>query len=362
MNYEEKYNQSIEAIKRIYEQADSFGKELMEKEFPELLESEDERIRKELISFITNRDNWFPKEETKASWIAWLEKQGEQKSIEQDTEVRDLWVYIREWNDKFGRLPKDEDELASCIDYVMKRQKPADKVEPKFKVGDFIVNDYCSGKVIKITDDAYLLDTGQGIPFSCEHNSHIWTIQDAKDGNVLFSAGFRNDCIFIFDRLDNWKFDEPNGDRAVATGYCCLFVSADKMEFGMQGPDCIEVNTIKPATKIQQDLLFQKMKEAGYEWDSEKKRLKKIEQKPAWSEEDEKQIRQIERIVKDSGASTNLQNKISNWLKSIKPNHWKPSEKQLEALWNAIPHIPNSEKDIDVITELSTLYECLENL
>ena len=45
-------------------------------------------------------------------------------NIEQDTEIHDLWVYIREWNDKFGRLPKDEDELAACVDYVMKRQKP----------------------------------------------------------------------------------------------------------------------------------------------------------------------------------------------------------------------------------------------
>ena len=33
---------------------------------------------------------------------------------------------------------------------------------------------------------------------------------------------------------------------------------------------------VKPATKEQRDLLFSKMKEAGYEWDSEKKELKMI--------------------------------------------------------------------------------------
>jgi hypothetical protein len=43
-----------------------------------------------------------------------------------------------------------------------------------------------------------------------------------------------------------------------------------------------------PATKGQRDLLFQKIHDAGYEWDADKKELKKIEQKPAWSEEDEK--------------------------------------------------------------------------
>lgn len=34
---------------------------------------------------------------------------------------------------------------------------------------------------------------------------------------------------------------------------------------------------ILPATKEQRDLLFQKMKEAGYMWDTEKKKLKKID-------------------------------------------------------------------------------------
>ena len=38
-------------------------------------------------------------------------------------------------------------------------------------------------------------------------------------------------------------------------------------------------NKSKPATKEQRNLLFQKMREAGYEWDAEKKELIKIEQK-----------------------------------------------------------------------------------
>ena len=38
--------------------------------------------------------------------------------------------------------------------------------------------------------------------------------------------------------------------------------------------------------------------------------------KPAWSEEDEKQVRQIERIIK-SGATKELQKRIHNWLESL---------------------------------------------
>ena len=65
------------------------------------------------------------------------------------------------------------------------KKKTTNKVEPKFKVDDWIANDYCTGKVIALTDDAYLLDSGQGIPFSCEHNVHLWTIADAEaDSNI----------------------------------------------------------------------------------------------------------------------------------------------------------------------------------
>lgn len=164
----------------------------------------------------------------------------------------------------------------------------ADKLElykkPKFKVGEWITDGQLTCKVLSVTGKSYELhlynddychfETGVQ---SVDKHYHLWTIQDTHDGDVLTSIGFHSNCTFIFKGLDNWKFDEPNGDRAVATGYCCLSVSSDKMEFGIQGPDCVEVNTIKPATKIQRDLLFQKMKESGYEWDAEKKELRKIE-------------------------------------------------------------------------------------
>ena len=80
-------------------------------------------------------------------------------------------------------------------------------------------------------------------------------------------------------------------------------MSADKIEFDIQGPDCVEVNTIKPATKEQRDLLFQKMKEAGYEWDADKKELKMIEQKTAEQNVDNRKLFDIviEELSKYSG-------------------------------------------------------------
>ena len=41
---------------------------------------------------------------------------------------------------------------------------------------------------------------------------------------------------------------------------------------------------VKPATKEQRDLLFQKMKEAGYEWNGEKKVLTNLEKEPSYKD------------------------------------------------------------------------------
>jgi len=84
-------------------------------------------------------------------------------------------------------------------------------------------------------------------------------------------------------------------------------------------------------TEIESDTDLWGRKILDYVW---KYSEKPKEQKPAeWSEEDEKQIRQIERIVKNAGCTSKLQEKIHNWLKSLrsrpKPSdNWKPSEEQ----------------------------------
>lgn len=160
--------------------------------------------------------------------------------------------------DKLVHLPfsrQDEWELVE--------QKPADEVEPKFKVGDWIANDYCAGKIIALTDDAYLLDSEQGIPFSCEHNAHLWTIEDAQDGEVLYDGN--NACIFRKTMEDD--------DCIWIDTYCGI--NTDN-EFKVNNEDecwCLSEDC-SPATKEQRDLLFQKMRESGYEWDDIKKELK----------------------------------------------------------------------------------------
>jgi hypothetical protein len=65
------------------------------------------------------------------------------------------------------------------------------------------------------------------------------------------------------------------------------------------------------------------MREAGYEWDENKKELNNIEQKPAWSEEDGEMLEEVISNIKYVGknrktCSYGLAEKCINWLKSIK--------------------------------------------
>lgn len=56
------------------------------------------------------------------------------------------------------------------------------------------------------------------------------------------------------------------------------------------------------------------IQEAGYEWNVEKKELKKIEQKTSWSEEDIIMKGEIINVLQKTG---NYEKEI-NWLKSLK--------------------------------------------
>jgi len=77
MDYENKYKEIVGLIKKayLYAQTDS-TKAVLEEIFPELKESEDEKVRKENVRFIQMEAE---DEIVGNKWLAWLEKQGEQK-------------------------------------------------------------------------------------------------------------------------------------------------------------------------------------------------------------------------------------------------------------------------------------------
>lgn len=339
MNYEQKYKESLERAEKLYEQGTIT--ESLNYIFPELKDSEDERIRKHLISLVKNwdKDGIFSKYTSNPNDIkkilAWLEKQGCHKEFTFKSIPR-LLEMIEPTNRAKSYCQKLIDSLlqegyatdakivGDCLKQMkgekvamatMNEQKPADKVEPKFHIGDLIVNK--SGFAQQVLDFrcGIYICTYSNFSTNYESNYHLWSIEDAKDGDVLYYKSDNNieyivmnkginmygniDSYFRYNSLDGFAVDVPD------------VLSAKK-------------DNITLATKEQRELLFQKMKEVGYEWNDENKELKKIEPKSdVWTEQDKKILEgiidEIE-VNKNEAPSYDLPtyDKYLNWLKSLK--------------------------------------------
>lgn len=339
------------------------------KYFPELADSKDEKIKKEIIALLKYKYELYPKApryRNAPQWISWLEAQGEQQLngtfIDAD-DVREEFmqeVYrildADATNDRANQIIDAFDNLPSVVYSNQGLQTPADKVGPEFKVGDWVVCKNGSHRVFQVIErswpNAKYRDIKGAEIFlnvaTLDKQYHLWTIQDAKDGDVLTTE----DWVFIFKKMNT------NGKP---TCYCHYDT---ELGFRIDTNSYIATGSeIYPATKEQHDLLFQKMHDAGYEWDADKKELKKFEQKPAeWSEEDESHIRYLIECLENCKKgvaltmTTSTSQEYINWLKSLKPqNRWKPGEEQLRALREA------SVKDFDIDRD-SPLYKLYQQL
>ena len=246
-----------------------------------------------------------------------------------------IYAYMKKKLEKQGEKPQGKTALEAIKEEKVDNQncaKHTDKVEPKFKVGDniikkhnsdinkfgiFTITDIKNGKymynnsiicdiseqnewelvekvdfkigdwitlygdgpfkILKIEaeqngilDYLLLVQNGRDTYYNkkyVDENARLWTIQDAKDGDVL-AATMCSGRVWI------GIFKEYNG--STFSSYC--FMNTEGI-FHLSTSNHGRGEAIHPATKEQRDLLFQKMREAGYEWDAKKKELKKIEQK-----------------------------------------------------------------------------------
>ena len=273
--------------------------------FPELAESEDEKIRKSLIHYLHGLGEFeYPDKKTYNNWLVWLEKQGEQIDNLTPQEAIDIAV-------------------AKCFD----EQKPTDKVEPKFQNGQWITNGDYTWKIVEVKPLDYILQSQDGniVDDTISHvdeQFHSFTIKDAKDGDVLFMENASANSIFIYKSFNN----------GIINKY------ASYNNFGFEGEHYLVLNDgyVIPTTKEQRNTFFAKMKEAGYKWNAEKKELKKIEQKPAeWSENDENAVSVLKHIIKQSEKINSniytkpVKEKLFEWLEALKNKYCcKPSEEQ----------------------------------
>lgn len=233
---------------------------------------------------------------------------------------------------------EDHNNLFEEVKYVgcVENKMSANKVESKFKVGNWYqcTKDFF-GKGVTFDKNTAYYCAKEGClqdEYGCHiaivkdlyDNFKLWTIADAKDGDVLAYVTDEEDLwIMIF-----WSLYEPYEGHV---HYHALLVND---EFSDKGTCCICINDLKPATKEQRDILFLKMKEEGYLWDEANKKLTKnigdVEkirydslncQKNVllkWSEEDDKILTDCYNVIHRSDYGKEMKLKIINWLISIK--------------------------------------------
>jgi len=351
--YEKKYNEAQKWIESIYSELSHEQQMEAEAFFPELKKSEDEKVEKAIFGMVYDSDNelWSSYDVSKSDVLAWLEKQGEEKNSDKAESMKHgyittnpeffQWIYDR-LKYVYNENP-NVDYMLSLKERIEDMQKFADKIGPKFKVGDCIIdNKNRVGIIVRILDGLYIISfDGREVQIPFEWEGKLfrkWTIQDAKDGDVLVAS---DGSLFIFAKLkDNSAYYHfslcKNGSKEISDGKHAWETA----------------NSCYPATESQRDTLLKAMTDAGYEWDAEKKELKKISQrmvsaeakealydKPAWSEEDENTIKVLMNIIKKSEIidsiiyTDSLKEKLYDWLKSLKERiGWKPSDEQMRAL------------------------------
>lgn len=196
-----------------------------------------------------------------------LEKQGHTDSIIEKAKTEKQRVIITETDgnaniDWDTRSLEDAKRLLECgLQYINTEIEKQSK--PKFKIGDWIIN-HQTGLIKRIKNVLLCGINGiyefesSSMPIDYVDNTfHLWTIQDAKDGDVLATK----DTVFIFKHMDK-------AGLSLCKSYCEV-IGNSKLGFGFD----FSINNVHPATKEQRDLLFQKMREAGYTFDFEKNKI-----------------------------------------------------------------------------------------
>lgn len=148
-------------------------------------------------------------------------------------------------------------------------ENSTDKIEPRFKVGDWIV--FIKSKSIYQVEKKenykytlrHILGGSFCLSFSNEDLIREWTIQDAMDGDILVHNSFMfGDFIFIYNN----------------TSQTYYYYDSERNRFIIENrehPCPWNMQEVTPATKEQRDILMKAMNNAGYEWNIEKKKLKK---------------------------------------------------------------------------------------
>ena len=229
--------------------------------------------------------------------LVWLEKQGKQAPSQTNERA---WLYlvsdVLTWKDGIGQYLDDprvqEFTKRLCNYYAQKlynplvlsnssnigkdEQKSDDKIESKFHKGDWItidkpcqiINIHDNGNyIVQYCDDEKTHELSKNF---CESYFHFWTIQDARDGDVLFFySEYKSHKMTQVGIIEKYV-----GKHGGCSNTFKIYVGVN-WDNNLQIGKYMGCSNIHPATKEQYDALMKAMNDAGYKWNTETKTLEK---------------------------------------------------------------------------------------
>ena len=358
MNYEKKYKEALNWMKDVYPTLEGAAKEDAEHYFPELKESEDEKIREDIIwclkhSGIKENSPINPHVTTiKRDAIAWLEKQGEPAKLSEEEQNKfakgvltscalsfidylDAHKYEGKMCVSNGECEDIENAFHNAMwdrlhryycKYIEKQgeQKPTDKVEQKFEIGDVMRT---------LQEAADNITDGLPVVVSIDDTSYRCT----------------NEIIDIKNQ-DNYEYPPINRrqkptwseeDEMIALSIKQVMTCASLLNIAPEKIDKIRT------------------------WLKSLKERVKLHPKQEWSESDEKMLGKC--IDAASGYySPEDKQSMKGWLSSLKERYtWKPSDEQMKALQYVYRNLnpPLSDKlGWNSLKTLELMYQDLKKL
>lgn len=385
-----KQGETDKLIQELVKYKVKYTQEVLEKHINSMNNKDDERLRKTTIAFLKDfADKGY---ENAVECIDWLEKQGEDKSQsdskKSSEQIKDFEGEFGCWNSAQDFRPKhlqrclcydkymkgvycyvyddiskywctqtteehDNDGDNHICDYADYRvtvwmplpdtpfypsksqlekhseQNHDDKVEPKFHKGDWITNGNSTLHITNMDYGFYQFEDSYDTISIIDEKYRLWSIQDAKDGDVL---AFKNNLCGTIICKSPTDYDTKSYCRLVNDN----FIS--KEESGWDS------KLLVPATKEQRDLLFAKMKEECYTWDDEKKSVKEIEQN-------------VDNIIDES-----YQQHADDLIDMVTETNWKPTKEQLDAFKHFVRSIGESGYASQYDNNTKQLYSLLNDL
>ena len=218
------------------------------------------------------------KDEDVRKFMQYIEKQANAYDLNLPNRSYDIYAFAKDlltWLDKKGE--QEEPQVYETEDGEIITYPGTDRnkfVEPNFHEGDWVVNKFGdSWHIDSIDKKNYQVSDGKGnynyFPISKQDEMHLWTIKDAKTGDVLAND---HHILILKELVYDWS---SNGTPYSVKAYCGIKPNGN-FEIGKDNWCFCGTLHILPATKEQRDALRKAMNNAGYEWNDKTKTLEKL--------------------------------------------------------------------------------------